>query len=158
MAAPVRWRNLIPALMLVALFFAVSVAPNWVPYVPYAAGQARVQIVLPSPADLFEARSDERTIDGAQSAAPVRLILKVDDQILFEQTYALADLASDRTASLFKDIVLSPGKYHIRFQFESDAVRSRTVRIFDRTITLEAGEILLLDYVAGAARDDRHRP
>jgi hypothetical protein len=158
MAVPVRWRNLIPALMLVAVLYVVSVALNWVPYVPYADGQARVQIVLPSPSDLFEARSDERTIDGAQSAALVRLILKVDDRTLFEQTYTLADLTSDRTASLFKDIELAPGKYHIRFQFESDAVLSRSVRVYDRTITLEAGEILLLDYVAGAARDDRHRP
>ncbi|MBI5566252.1 MAG: cytochrome b N-terminal domain-containing protein, partial [Chloroflexi bacterium] len=158
MASPVRWRNLIPALMLVALLYAASVALNWAPYVPYADGQARVQIVLPSPADLFEARSDERTIDGTQAAAPVRLILKADDRTLFEQTYTLADLTSDRTASLFEDIKLAPGKYHIRFQFESDAVLSRSVRVYDRTITLEAVEILLLDYVAGAARDDRHRP
>jgi coenzyme F420-reducing hydrogenase delta subunit len=157
-AAPVSWRNLIPALMLVAILYAASIALNWVPYVPYADGQARVQIVLPSPSDLFEARSDERTIAEAQSDAPVRLILKADDRTLFEQTYTLADLLSDQTACLFKDIVLSPGKHHVRFQFESDTAMSRTVRIYDRTITLEAGEILLLDYVAGAARDDRHRP
>jgi coenzyme F420-reducing hydrogenase delta subunit len=155
MTAPLRWRNLVPALLLVAVLYVVAVALNWLPYVPYPAGQARVQIVQPSPAALFEARSDARMIETAQSAAPVRLILKSDDQILFEQTYVLSDLLAQQTASLYKDIVLSPGKHHIRFQFESDAL-SRTVSIFDRTITLEAGQILILDYVAGAAHEDRH--
>ncbi len=158
MTLPLSWRNLIPALMLVAVLYAASVALNWLPYTPYATDQARVQIVQPSPAGLFGARSDARTIDVAQSAAPIRLILKADDQILFEQTYALSDLLSDRTASLFKDIVLSPGTYHVRFQFEGDTALSRTVSVFDRTITLEAGQILMLDYAAGAAHPNRHRP
>jgi len=155
MTLPLRWRNLIPALLLVAVLYVAAVALNGLPYTPYSAGQARVQIVQPSPAALFEARSDEHAIEQAQSAVPVRLILKADDQILFEQTYALSDLLAHHTASLYKDLVLSPGKHHIRFQFESDAL-SRTVRVFDRAITLEAGQILILDYAAGAAREDRH--
>jgi hypothetical protein len=35
---------------------------------------------------------------------------------------------------------------------------SHTVRIYDRTLTLNAGQVLILDNVAGAARLDRHRP
>ncbi len=57
MTLPLSWRNLIPALVLVAVLYAAAVALNWLPYTPYAADLARVQIVQPSPARLFGTRS-----------------------------------------------------------------------------------------------------
>ncbi len=158
MAVPVRWRNLIPALFLVAILYGAAVALSAWPYVPYSDGQARVNIVLPSPAALFAARTDARTIDVAQAAAPVHLILSADNQTLFEQTYGLSDLTSGRTAAVFKELALSPGEHRLRFRFESDTALSHSVSIYDRTVTLHAGQVLILNDVAGAAHSDRHRP
>lgn len=158
LAAPFSWRNLIPALLLVAVLYVALVALNWLPYTPYTDEQARVQIVLPSLARLFDARADERGIDRAQTAAPVRLVLKADEQVLFEQTYSLADLQSDRAGALYKDLLLAPGEYRVQFKFESEAALARPVRVYDRAVKLETGQVLMLDFAAGAARHDRRRP
>ena len=158
LAAPFSWRNLIPALVLVAILYVAVTALNWLPYTPYTDGQAGVQIVLPSLARLFDARADERGIDRAQTTAPVRLVLKADEQVLFEQTYSLADLQSDQAGALYEDIRLAPGDYRVQFQFESQAALARPVRVYDRAVKLDAGQVLMLDLAAGAARHDRHRP
>jgi hypothetical protein len=85
MAAPLRWRNLIPALILFALVYMLSIGLSALPYTPYSAGQAHIQIVLPSPAALFAARAGQHAANYA--TVPVRLSLRVEGQLLFEKDF-----------------------------------------------------------------------
>lgn len=154
MTAPLRWRNLIPALILIAVLYATSIALSALPFVPYPDGQARIQIVLPSPAALFAARAGQHAAEYA--TVPVRLSLHVDGQTLFEATYAPGELNSGQAAALFKEISLTPGEHHIRFRFENSD--SASVNVFDRSVELHDRQVLILDYAAGAARLDQRRP
>ncbi|MFN8597831.1 MAG: hydrogenase iron-sulfur subunit [Anaerolineae bacterium] len=154
MATPLRWRNLIPALLLFALLYVFSISLNGLHYTPFASGQARVQIVLPSPAVLFDMRVGRRAVD--YTTVPVRLSLHVDGQTLFEKDFAPGELQAGQTAPLFENIVLTPGEHHVRFRF--DGGEAPGVSVFDRLVDLRDGQVLILDYVTGSARLDRRRP
>ncbi len=151
MAAPLRWRNLIPALILCAILYVFSIGLNAVSYTPYAAGQARIQIVLPSPAALFAARAGQHAANYA--AVPVRLSLHVDGQLLFEKDFAPGELNTGHAAALFENVPLAPGGHYISFKFESG--ESSGISVFDRIVDLQDRQVLLLDYAAGAARTER---
>jgi ferredoxin len=154
MTTPLRWRNLIPALILFAALFLVAIGLNALPYTAYAAGQAHIQIVLPSPAALFNARAGQHAADYA--TVPVRLSLHVDGQPLFEKEFAPGELNAGQAAAVFENIPLAPGNYHIRFRFDSGS-DTPGVSVFDRIVELHDREVLILDYVAGAARPGRRR-
>ena len=154
MAAPVRWRNLIPALALFAVLYVAALGLSAAPYTPYGAGQAHIQIVLPSPAALFRARAGQHATDYA--AVPVRLSLHVDGQALFEKDFAPGELNAGQAAALFEDIPLAPGEHHIRFEFDGGAAPG--VSVYQRLVDLHDGQVLVLDATAGAARLDRRRP
>jgi hypothetical protein len=154
MATPLRWRNLIPALLLFAALYVFSIAVSAVPYTPYTSGQARIQIVLPSPAVLFELRAGRHAAEYAN--VPVRLSVQVDGQALFEKDFAPGELNGGQTSALFENIVLAPGEHHVRFAF--DAGNASSIRVFDRFVNLQDGQVLTLDYIVGSARVDRRKP
>ncbi len=152
MNVPLRWRNLIPGLFLFAVLFAIAMALNVLPYTPYAAGQARIQIILPEPSALFNSRDSQHTTDYA--VAPMQLNLQVDGATLFTATYTPEELNAGQAAGIFREFTLPPGAHTVRFGLLSDDAVDAIV--VDRVIDLQDGQVLLLDNAGHTARS--HRP
>ena len=137
-------RHLLPMLLLLGVVLLVQIRLTRLPFRPYAAGQAVVQIALPDPARPF-GLSTVRPDPDRVAQWPTQLVLEVDDRVPFERSYPPAVLFSGSPPPLFEEVRITPGQHHLRLSFENDQ-HTMSVVLFDRTVTLDDGQVLTLGY------------
>jgi len=144
------WRHFIPAFALLGLVLALQIWLTNVPAQPYTADQAVVQVLLPDPAEPFGFWA-HRSPDGL-AGWPTRLVLQVDDHLLFEKRYDPASLATGTSHPLFEEFPITPGEHHLRLRFEGGE-RIAYLTLFDQTVAVDPGQILVLGcYYPGCSR------
>ena len=145
------WRNFIPAFVLMGILFALQVRLTTWPFQPYPTDQAHVQVVLDNPSKSYAVRTGQLTVKAGLE--PVRLVFEADGQLLVEQPYVVKDLLAGRARPVFKDLPLTSGEHHLRLGFESGQT---SLAVFDQTVHLRAGQILILDDRMNGGQQNTH--
>ncbi|MBI5081969.1 MAG: hydrogenase iron-sulfur subunit [Chloroflexi bacterium] len=140
-------RNYGVAFALIAAALFVQVLATNLFTQPYAShlANAQVQIILADPAEPFGTVSDLPA--SRLEEFPTDLVLEVDGAIIFEKAASARDLFSGNLPALFETFPLTPGAHHLRLSYQR---RDRLIifLLFDRTVTLHGGEVLIIPQVA----------
>lgn len=133
------WRNLVPAVLILAVVLLVQILLNDIPFTPYPNPPAVVEVVIEDGSAAFGWRPPETSLYEAYD-----LQIIVDGEVLASQQIAATDLLSaepEGSAPLYLKQDLPPGEHHMIVQYQgvgSDAV----YRLFDERVTLEPGQVL----------------
>lgn len=142
--ARANWRHYAPALLVAGMALAGLVGLSRTPYRPFAADQAMVEISL--------AHREGRVIAGPQPLAgaaiseaisgPVRLVLEVDGQAVFDRAYAPGS-GKQAVAQAFAQVRLPAGEHRLRLTASGTAGTGAGM-VYQQVVTLAANEVLSL--------------
>jgi len=135
------WRRLAPAAGLLAAIMLGVVALNRVPFQPYTADQARVEIFLRH--RLGAPLAGQTAVMAAPAAADAaRLVFISDETPRLDITYRSG---ASRPIEAFEQIELSAGSQQLRVElYEGDAAQPQV--IFDQTVALAGRQVLSLRF------------
>lgn len=149
MRFPLTWRNLLPAFVLLAIVMVIQVLTTDLPWQPYPAQPALVQVVLADPA-LPLSRYEAAT----EGAVTVELLL--DEEVVWAERYETAVLRR-QSPVIFNEQELPPGEHTVILRFRQEATGS-SYRLFQREVSIDQGEVLRVAYDPGRAIDCANEP
>jgi ferredoxin/cytochrome c551/c552 len=142
-------RGLAPALGLLFVVLALSILATMVPYRPPASAQAQVSVSLVHRSGYpVVPAGDPAIIDqppDPSQAAPVRLVVEVDGDVLLEQTYAQRGDAED-PVQVLEQLAIAPGEHQVRVLLFDQKDQAEPRVLADRQVTLAAGQTALLAF------------
>lgn len=142
-------RGLAPALALLFVVVAVSILATMVPYQPPASAQAQVSVSLIHRSGYpVVAAGDAAIIDQPPEpgqAAPVRLVVEVDGDVLLEQTYAQRGDAED-PVQVLEQLPVAPGERHVRVLLFDQKNQTEPQVLVDRQVALAPGQTARLAF------------
>lgn len=147
-----QWLGFLPALLLLALALGLQLALGNLPYRPALVDQAQVEIILQHhsgfPLQGFD-RPAQPNLD-----LPTRLLLEVDGRAVWDQTIPLAGSGGRRLSTVYEQIPLPPGAYHLRLLLFDRPEADPALVLFNEQVTLEKGQILRLEYQDARPKGD----
>ncbi len=151
-----NWRGFLPALVLLGVVLSVQVWLSDVPYQPYPADQAMLEITMKHQsgmpiAGLPDAGSPLSEFDFS---GPTRLVLEVDGPVLLDESYPARGKGAAQGSLVFEQVVLSAGTHHLQLMMFDQAGQEQPYILFDDTIELREGQTLALDFVDVRLRAD----
>ena len=142
-------RGLAPALGLLFVVVALSILATMVPFQPPASAQAQVSVSLVHRSGYpVVPAGDPAIIDqppDPDQAAPVRLLVEVDGDVLLEQTYAQRGDAED-PVQVLEQLAIAPGQHHVRVLLYDQKDQAEAQVLADRQVTLAAGQTTQLAF------------
>ncbi len=142
--AQIKWRNFIPAILLLVLVFAIQIWLSDLPYQPYPAETALLEITLNHKAG-YPLKGTASNLEPALGLShPTRLIVTVDEQVLLDQSYP--PQGRDSVSIGFEQIPLTPGDHPIQITLFDRPDQMSGQILFDDLATFENRGILSLYY------------
>ncbi|MFM8321304.1 MAG: c-type cytochrome, partial [Chloroflexota bacterium] len=147
------WRSLLPALALLAGVLALQLALTYLPYRPYPADEARLELVLRHHPGYPIAGLDGAADGGALSAAgapvqadAVRLVLLVDGQVYEDRVLAAAGSGRGRQIRQYLYWALPAGERQVQVLLYDPAGAGQPQALFDDRMAFSAGQVNRLAY------------
>jgi ferredoxin/cytochrome c551/c552 len=137
-------RSIAAAVGVMLAVLAVTVVLSRVPFAPYPASGGVVEIALKHLAGqpVKSEATGEIVVPAADAAqGPVRLVLEVDGQVVWGETYA-----GGAAAEAFEQIALPPGAQRMRLLLYDTPGQTEPHVLSDRAVGLAAGQILPLRF------------
>lgn len=144
-----RWRSAAPALALLAVVLALSILATMVPFQPPASTQAQVSVSLVhrsgypmTPAG--QTAIVEQAPDPGQ-AAPLRLLIEVDNTVALDKTY---DQRADPSApiAVLEQAQVPPGQRRLRVLLFDQKDQTEPQVLADQQVTVALGQIATLAF------------
>ncbi len=140
------WRSFVPAIILLLVVLAAIMWLADIPYTPFPAQTSVVEITLNHRSGFPIATEDAPTVDSGEldlgvTPQPTRLVLAVDGEIMFDETYPLTS-GNQAFSRAFEQITLMPGEHHLQLALLDQADGTQFQTVFDNVVTLAEGEIL----------------
>ncbi len=153
--------SLIPGLILLAVVLAGQIRLSDVPYSPFPANQAMVEIAMNHRSGYpLHGLADDRV--QAEDQLPdlsvaTQLILTVDGRVLLDETYVPQGTAVAQSAQIFEQVALSTGTHHIILKMVDQAGQTQPAVLYDETVTLTQGQEVTLHFTDGSIGGDPAR-
>ena len=140
----VKWRNFIPALLLLFVIFAFQIWLSDRPYQPYPADTAMLEVALNHQAGYPIKGSASSLEPDLGFIYPTRLTIKVDDNIQLDQTYP--PQGGNSASIAFEQIALTPGEHQIQVILFDRPDQNSGQILFDSLVAIENRGILSLSF------------
>jgi ferredoxin len=134
-----QWRNLLAGFGLLGLVLLSQIWFTGLRFVPHPDPPALIDVALANPL-----RAAPPAAWVAPGSEPVTMRLEIDGQQVWAQVYTSADFFAMNVPVATTRLELPPGTYAIRFAW-GDPATNLSGTLFDRTVTLQAGDILRLN-------------
>ncbi|HNB54543.1 MAG TPA: hydrogenase iron-sulfur subunit, partial [Anaerolineales bacterium] len=154
-----NWAGLIPGLVMLGLVLAGQVWLSSVPYAPYPANQAMVEIAMNHksgyPLHGFPLPDGEEP-PIPDLSADTRLVLTLDGETLLDKVYTPNGKGTALASQIFEQLPISSGTHHIIMTM-TDQVGNPPKVLYDETVTLDPGQELSLHFTDGSIGGDPAR-
>ncbi|GAB4579746.1 MAG: hypothetical protein Fur0022_24850 [Anaerolineales bacterium] len=150
-----NWSAMLPGLVLLGVALAGQIWLSEVPFLPFPADQAMIEIAL----DHKSGYPLRELPQPAQPAAPdldapVRLILTLDGETLLDKTYLPGGASPARAALIFEQVNIPAGTHEITLEMFDQPTQTRPIVLFADTLTLDKGQELSLHFTDGQIDGD----
>lgn len=150
-----NWFGLIPGLILLGLVLAGQVWLSNVPYHPFTADQALVEIAMEHksgyPIHGFPV-DKEAPPPTPDLSADTHLTLTVDNAVAFEETYTPG--GNPLASLIFQQVLIPVGTHHITLAMVDQNDQTTAFVLYDDTISFTKGEELSLHFTDGSIGGD----
>jgi ferredoxin len=139
--AALSWRNLVPAVLMLAAVLLMQILLNDIPFTPYPDPQAVVRLMITEGAAPFGRLAPEGNPDPAYD-----LEIIVDGAVVATQRVAAANLLSnalEESTPLFLEQSIAPGEHEVVVQLRGTETGTLDV-LYSGTVSLAAGQVLRL--------------
>ncbi len=138
----INWRNTAPALALLVVVLVLSILATMVPYRPAASNQAQLTVSLIHRSGYPIVQEGniaaiEQPPDPSL-AAPVRLLVEVDGQVVVDKSYPLRN--NDAPVQILEQVTMQPGQRAVRVLIFDQQNQSQPQILIDETMTLAPGQ------------------
>ena len=139
----IHWKRFLPGLLLLAASLILVALLSDIPYRPFPAQEALVEVTLNHHSG-YPIRTEENptfSLAGAEIPPPAatRLILEVDGERVLDKTYAPQKGDAAMTFA-FEQIAIPAGEHHVRLTMEEGDAPPQT--LYDDAVMLESGQVL----------------
>ncbi len=142
-----RWTAVLPALALLAVTLAITIALTGVPYRPAVSQQALVRIDLQHRSGLPVVSGDQDVIlesmPDLSQAAPARLVVEVNGRVVQDKVFS--DSLAQPVQAL-EQVRLDPGEQRLRVLLFDQIGQAEPQVLMDQAITVAAGQVLPLRF------------
>ena len=145
-----NWRAMLPALVLLAVVLAATIALTGVPYRPAAGNQATIRIDLQHRSGLavVSTLSDVITsvVPDLSKAVATRMVIEIDGQPALDKMYPLRRGDANLPVQVIEQVRLPAGDHRLRVLLFDQAGQTEPHVILDQAVALAAGQVLPLQF------------
>ncbi len=145
-----NWRAMLPALVLLAVVLAATIALTGVPYRPAAGNQASIRIDLQHRSGLSVVSTLSDVITSAvpdlSKAVATRMVIEIDGQPALDKTYPLRRGDANLPVQVIEQVRLPAGDYRLRVLLFDQAGQIEPHVVLDQAVALAAGQVLPLQF------------
>ena len=145
-----NWRAMLPALVLLAVVLAATIALTGVPYRPAAGNQASIRIDLQHRSGLpvVSTLSDVITsaVPDLSKAVATRMVIEIDGQPALDKTYPLRRGDANLPMQVIEQVRLPAGDHRLRVLLFDQAGQTEPHVVLDQAVALAAGQVLPLQF------------
>ena len=149
------WRHTVLAFVLLLVVFGLTVLASDIPFQAYEDNEALLQVGLRhstqylqpqtfSPAELAEL-PEHLQLAQIQGTArfPLRLVIKLNDQLLLDDLYQPAGVRNDGTTFVLEKLKIPPGAHALHIQVD-DGGEGQLRTVIEETIQVTAGQVIVV--------------